>query len=60
MASITYILQFRGKGTPGPDPTKLKIKSAADSLNVSTMITYMGVASTSKCARVITLRSSRM
>ena len=46
MASITYILQFRGKGTPGSDPTKLKIKSAADSLNVSTTITYAGVAST--------------
>jgi len=46
MTSITYILQFRGKGTPGSDPTKLKIKSAADSLNVSTTITYAGVAST--------------
>jgi hypothetical protein len=45
MAFITYILQFRGKGTPGSDPTKLKIKSATDSLNVSTTITYVGVAS---------------
>ena len=45
MASITYLLQFRGKGTPGSDPTKLKIQSTADSLNVSTMITYEGVAS---------------
>jgi hypothetical protein len=46
MASITYILQFRGKGTPGPDPTKLKVKSVATSLNVSTTITHTGVAST--------------
>jgi hypothetical protein len=46
MPSITYILQFKGKGTPGSDPTKLKIKSAAASLNVSTVISYPGVSST--------------
>ena len=46
MSSITYILQFRGKGTPGSDPSKLKIKAAADSLNASTAITNAGVTST--------------
>jgi hypothetical protein len=46
MASITYILQFRGKGTPGSDPSKLKIASTADSLNASTVINYKGVSST--------------
>jgi hypothetical protein len=46
MATITYMLQFRGKGIPESDPTKLKIKSAAESLNVSTTISCAGVAST--------------
>jgi hypothetical protein len=46
MASITYFLQFRGKGIPGSDPTKLRIESMAASLDVSTTITDAGVAST--------------
>jgi hypothetical protein len=46
MAPLTYFLQFRGKGTPGSDPAKLKINSTAASLDVSTSVACAGVTST--------------